>query len=236
MAAEVVARWEAEAARYDAIYDAPRGRGWVARARLSAALELLGEGPGRVLDVGMGGGRLCAELERRGWKAYGVDPAEAMVAHARRRLPRAAERLSVGRAEELRFEDESFDAVCALGSLEYTDDIGVAARELARVLRDRGVAVVSWPNYRGLYPRWRRLVLYPAVRAAKVVVPARRPTPPPARNPLDRASFMVVLGSVGFLPEQIVQLGPRGGRLGSRLGPVLAAQLVVSARKEGRAP
>jgi SAM-dependent methyltransferase len=226
--------WEAEAARYDAVYDATRGRGWVARARLQAAVELIGDGPGRALDVGMGAGRLCAELERRGWEAHGVDPAEAMVALARQRLPEAAARLVPGRAEELAFADARFDAVAALGSLEYADDLTRAVAEIARVLRPGGLAVLSWPNYRGLYPRYRRLVLYPAVRAAKRVVPRGRSAPPPARSTLRRASFLAVLSSRGLNLERVVYVGPRGRRTRAELGPALAAQLIVAARKEKR--
>jgi SAM-dependent methyltransferase len=182
----------------------------------------------------MGAGRLCAELERRGWEMHGVDPAEAMLALARRRLPEAAARLVLGRAEELAFADASFDAVAALGSLEYADDLARAVAELARVLRPAGLAVLSWPNYRGLYPRYRRLVLYPAVRAAKRVVPRGRSAPPPARSTLGRASFLAVLSSRGLKVERVVYVGPRGRRTREQLGPALAAQLVVAARKEER--
>jgi SAM-dependent methyltransferase len=228
-------RWEREAARYDALYEASRGRGWVARSRLAAAIELIGEGPGRVLDIGMGAGRLCAALERKGWVAYGIDQAEAMVALARERLPDASERLLLGRAEKLPFEEGRFDAVAALGSLEYTDDVRLAAREIARVLRVGGLAVVSWPNYRGAYARWRRLVLYPAVRAARKVLRSERPAPPPARNVLDRPTFLAALSEADLRPESLTYIGPRGARQNPNLGPALAAQVLVSARREPHA-
>ena len=223
--------WETEAARYDAIYDAERGRGWVARARLAVAVEEIGPGPGRALDVGMGAGRLCADLERVGWEAHGVDPSQAMVSLARRRLPEASERLGPGHAEELSFPDASFQAVAALGSLEYTDDLGRAAREIARVLEPGGRAVLSWPNYRGVYARWRRLVLYPTVRAAKRVIRTGRPAPAPARSTLGRSGFLAVLEGAGLTVERVAYIGPRGGRPGRRGGPGLAAQMVVTARR-----
>jgi SAM-dependent methyltransferase len=204
----------------------------VARARLACALDLLGEGPGRVLDVGMGAGRLCAELEHRGWQAYGVDPSDAMVSLARQRLPGAAARLDLGRAESLAFADASFDAVAALGSLEYTDDLGRSLEELARVLRPGGIAVVSWPNFHGVYARWRRLLLCPSVRAVKRLAPAGRMPPPRPRSVLGGASFLVMLEARALRVDRMVYLGPRGATRGPRLGPALAAQLVVSARKE----
>jgi ubiquinone/menaquinone biosynthesis C-methylase UbiE len=204
----------------------------VARARLDAAVELVGEGPGRALDVGMGAGRLCARLERRGWEAYGVDPSEAMVALALKRLPAAAARLTVGRAEELAFADASFEAVTALGSLEYTDDVGRSLDEIARVLCPGGLAVVSWPNFHGVYARGRRFVLCPSVRSAKRLLPGSQVPPPRPRNVLDRASFVAMLETRALKVERVIFLGPRGGTRGARVGPAFAAQLLLGARKE----
>ncbi len=228
---EVAQLWERAARDYDAIYDARRGRGWVARARLAAAAELVGAGPGRALDVGMGAGRLCLELARRRWTVDGIDPSSAMVALARKRLPDASERLVVGRAEELPYADASFDAVVALGSLEYASDLHRALAELARALRPGGLAVVSWPNVCGAAMTWRRVVAYPAARAAKRVVPFGRPAPLRPRRVLGRAAFLALLEASGLTPERVIFIGPRGKRHGTRLGPALAAQLLVSARR-----
>ena len=52
--------FDAEAARYDAAYESDDWAGRFLRARLEAALRALGSGPGFVLDVGMGTGRLCS--------------------------------------------------------------------------------------------------------------------------------------------------------------------------------
>lgn len=224
--------WELEAARYDAVYDSVTGRGRVARARLAATVEIVGEGPGRVLDVGMGAGRLCAALEPRGWDVYGVDSSEAMVALARKRLPRVAARLLRARAEGLPFADEAFDAVTALGSLEYTEDAAAAVRELARVLRPGGTAVVSWPNFRGLVTAWRRLVLYPAVRVVKRGLPVGRMPPAPSTEFLGREAFLQLLADARLGPERLVYIGPRGALRDDLFGPALGAQLLVTAHKE----
>jgi SAM-dependent methyltransferase len=204
--------WEAEARRYDAGYDSTGRAGRVIRARQEAAIGLLGDGLGiaRVLDVGMGGGRLCTALADNGWEVAGVDPSEAMVALARSRLPGAAETLVVGRAEELPFPDASFDAVTALGSLEYTRDLDAALREIARVMPVKGRAVLSWPNYGGLTPLWRGRVLYPSLRAIKRILPVGRPVPPPASLPLPLDKFLEACGDARLFMAIAAYIYPSG--------------------------
>jgi SAM-dependent methyltransferase len=222
------ARWDDQAEAYDSSYDDPGRRGRLVRARLAVALDLLGSEPGRVLDAGMGGGRLVEELTRRGWAVSGADVSAAMVSLARQRVP-GADALVVSGIEELPFAESSFDAVAALGVLEFADDPGDAIRELARVLRDGGIAVVSWPNFGSLNTAWRGGVVYPLARAAKRVLPVGRAVPPPARNRLHRAQFTALLRSAGLVPDAEVLLGSHGRSLGSSLGPLRAAQIVVRA-------
>ncbi len=219
--------WDTQAAQYDSAYDAPGRRGALVRARLAAAAELLGDAPGRVLDVGMGAGRLCAELAARGFEVTGVDASDAMVELARRRLPERADSLVRAQVERLPFADGSFDAVIALGVLEYSAEVGAALVELARVLRGGGTAVVSWPNFAGLPTIWRRRVLCPGARAAKRIVPVGGPVPPPPRHPLGESRFLALMGDAGLEPTRIVRLGAHG-RPGHRL---LAVQILVGARK-----
>ena len=160
------------ASYYDDRYDAPNPDGHALRARMSAVLELLGEGAGSVLDAGMGPGRLCGELAKRGWTVSGVDAADEMVTVARSRLPEAAPRLLRAEIEALPFENESFDAVTATGVLEYAN-VERAIAELVRVLRPGGIAVVSYPNPHALYGIWKSRVWYASIRGAKRAV--RRP-------------------------------------------------------------
>jgi SAM-dependent methyltransferase len=221
------ALWESGAERYDAGYDSSGRAGRVVRARQEAALRLLGAGPGRVLDVGMGGGRLCAALAAAGWEASGVDPSETMVALARSRLAGADERLVVGRAEALPFAAASFDAVAALGSLEYAD-LAEALGEIARVLRPGGRAVLSWPNFAGLYPLWRRFGLYPPLRLAKRILPLGRPVPPRPRDPRGLAGFLSECDAVKLAIAPAAFLDPRGRTVGASVGALLASQVVCS--------
>jgi ubiquinone/menaquinone biosynthesis C-methylase UbiE len=219
-------RWNDQAERYDSVYDDADGRGRLVHARLRTALEWLGDGPGSVLDAGMGGGRLVEELAARGWTVTGTDVSEAMVELARKRAPHLRDSLLVAPIEQLPFEAGRFDAVTALGVVEFSD-IHAALQELARVLKPGSLAVVSWPNFGGLYTAWRGGVLYRLVRAVG------RSAPPPARHPIAASAFAALLADAGLHVERRAWLTPRGGSAGPRLGRLVAAQVVLAARKAG---
>jgi SAM-dependent methyltransferase len=101
--------------------------------------------PQRVLDVGAGTGALTAELVARLGEenVAAAEPSSDYAATLRDRFPRADVREAP--AEELPWEDESFDS--ALGQLivVFLNDAQRAVRELARVTRSGGtVATCMW--------------------------------------------------------------------------------------------
>lgn len=195
--------WDARAAQYDDHYDTIGPDGYSLRARLALTLRLVGEGRGgAVLDVGMGAGRLCASLAQQGWAVSGVDVSEEMVELARDRLPEARERLVRASAEHLPFPDESFDAVTATGSLEYTD-VPRALAELSRVLRPGGSAVVSYPNPAAPYSLWKTRIWYPAVAFAKGAFGRSLAAAPKGGMSLSPNGFTQVLRSSGFRVESV---------------------------------
>jgi ubiquinone/menaquinone biosynthesis C-methylase UbiE len=249
---DVAGFFDSEAARYDAAYDEAGPEGYALRSRLAAVLRLLGAGPGDVLDAGMGPGRLCTELDRRGWTVSGVDSSKQMVAFARTRLPHARDRLLPARLESLPFADASFDAVVATGVLEYLDDRAAGLAELGRVLRPGGTAVVSVPNAHGIYSLWCRHIVYPASRAVKRHVDFGRRVPPRRGRVRSRPRLEAMLGGTGLhvvaveyvsllvlltpldrlFPRTTVWVAQRFEGRGSQTGKLLATQLVVAARKE----
>ncbi len=232
--------FDAEAAGYDAAYEGSTPAGHALRARMTAALALLdASAPGAVLDAGMGPGRLCAELDRRGWTVSGVDASERMVEAARARIPGAAARLVQGDLGKLPFPADAFDAVTATGVLEYADDLERAFAELRRVLRPGGVAVVSCPHLASLDGAWLAFVYYPAVRAAKALLPTARPAPRPVRPPT-LARFETALSSVGWRIDArryvnpVVLVAPVGRLLprpGVRVSQVLESRQGTLTRK-----
>ena len=90
-----------------------------------------------VLDVATGTGAVARRLLDRGCTVTGLDQSPGMLAMARERLGARAVFLE-GRAEELPFEDGSFDALTFTYLLRYVEDPGAVLHELARVVRPGG--------------------------------------------------------------------------------------------------
>jgi SAM-dependent methyltransferase len=98
----------------------------------------------RVLEIGCGLGTDGAQFATAGAIYTGVDLTEAAVALARRRfeLFNLPGTFRTADAENLDFADESFDLVYSHGVLHHTPDTERAVREVHRVLRPGGRAVV----------------------------------------------------------------------------------------------
>jgi demethylmenaquinone methyltransferase/2-methoxy-6-polyprenyl-1,4-benzoquinol methylase len=98
-----------------------------------------------VLDLATGTGAVALELVRqKNCSVVGVDQSPEMLAEARRRLTLAAEtervQLIEASAEELPFEEASFDGLTAAYLLRYLSDLTAGLRGLARVLRPGATA------------------------------------------------------------------------------------------------
>jgi SAM-dependent methyltransferase len=107
----------------------------------------------RVIDVGCGPGALTEELVRRvGASAVtAVDPSEPFVSAIEERLPDVDVRLAP--AEELPFDDSSFDVALAQLVVQFMLDPVAGLREMARVTRDGGGVVASvWDHGGGHGP------------------------------------------------------------------------------------
>jgi len=101
----------------------------------------------RVLDVGCGPGALTAELVRRlqPENVSAVDPSEPFVAAARERHPSVVVKQAT--AEELPFDDTSFDAALAQLVVHFMADPVAGLREMGRVTRSGGVvAACVWDH------------------------------------------------------------------------------------------
>jgi SAM-dependent methyltransferase len=97
--------------------------------------------PASALDVGCGEGRFCRLLQPLGVRAVGIDPTEALLAHARALDPAGDYR--VGLAEQLDFGDGSFDLVVSYLSLIDIPSLAPALTEMARVLRPGGSLLIA---------------------------------------------------------------------------------------------
>jgi SAM-dependent methyltransferase len=93
------------------------------------------------LDVGCGEGRFCRQLKARGVAAIGIDPTPQLLETARQRDPSGDYRL--GRAEQLAFDDASFDLVVSYVTLVDIPDYRAGIREMARVLKPGGSLLIA---------------------------------------------------------------------------------------------
>ena len=156
-------------AAYAAAYQAGTSEGHAFRSRQKSLLNLLGSGPGRVLDIGCGPGVMTAEIATRGWEYYGVDLSPQMIAAATVKFAnRPGINFAVGAVEKLNFPDRHFDVVVAMGLVEYLADEAAALREIGRVLkpaspagRPDGILLVSIPNWWSPARMWDRWLLTP---------------------------------------------------------------------------
>ena len=104
-----------------------------------------------MLDVGCGVGHwgqmLLPHLSKDA-KLTGIDPEVEWVKEAKERaLKRRVEsKYLLGFAEKIPFPDESFDMVTCQTVLIHVKDVGIALKEMLRVLKSGGLLAVSEPN------------------------------------------------------------------------------------------
>lgn len=100
------------------------------------------------LDVGCGTGALTGELVRRLGADHvaGCDPSP-MLQECRARYPDVD--LRAGRAEELPFDDDSFDLALAQLVMHFVTDADRSAAELQRVVRPGGTVAVNVWDFEG---------------------------------------------------------------------------------------
>lgn len=111
---------------------------------IPAAADFAGARGLKVLEIGCGLGTDGAEFAKAGADYIGVDLTEAAVELARTRfeLFDLPGKFQTADAENLDFADESFDLVYSHGVLHHTPDTARAIREIHRVLRPGGRAIV----------------------------------------------------------------------------------------------
>ena len=95
---------------------------------------------GSVLDVACGTGDMVVELQKHGCTVTGIDLSDEMLAVARQKAPTAT--YMIADAEQLPFEDETFDAVtCAFGVRNFVH-LEQGLNEMLRVLKPGGRMVI----------------------------------------------------------------------------------------------
>lgn len=146
----------AESVRFDRaahFYDATRGFPPGVEDRVAELLaEAGGMGPGsRVLEVGVGTGRIALPLARRGVAVHGVDLSRPMLDRLRARRGDEPVHVALGDATRLPYAEASFDAAIAVHVFHLIPDWRAVLAGLARVLRPGGVLLNAGE---GVNPLW----------------------------------------------------------------------------------
>jgi SAM-dependent methyltransferase len=105
--------------------------------------------PGRLLDIGCQKGEFLYWMKRKGWDVEGVEFSS---------LPPNLFDVPIHRreADSLGFEDHSFDVITLWAVLEHVHDPVAVLREVRRLLRPSGRAVVLIPNFNSIPGRYMR--------------------------------------------------------------------------------
>lgn len=107
----------------------------------------------KLLDVACGIGYLIKRGEMRGLKCYGIDISPKRVEIARENSSNP--NILVGNAENLIFNDNFFDYVTCIGSLEHIPDMDLALQEMKRVGKNNAKFLIVVPNFKSLSRRIR---------------------------------------------------------------------------------
>jgi len=124
------------------------GKEW----HIPIAADFKSTGGLKVLEIGCGLGTDGAHFSKAGAAYTGVDLTEASIELARKRFELSGLKgeFRVADAEKLDFADETFDLVYSHGVLHHTPDTEAAVREIHRVLKPGGRAIIML-YHRGSY-------------------------------------------------------------------------------------
>lgn len=121
------------------------GRGWQFALRSTLPFNRYR----KILDVGTGTGFFSVLLGRSGYRMTGIDITPAMVEEAKKEAEKfdVKARFMVMDAQNLRFKDESFDAIITRNLTWTLPDVEKAYQEWYRVLRPGGRLINYDANY-----------------------------------------------------------------------------------------
>lgn len=128
--------------------------------RRKRVFEMIGDKKGRVLDIGCGPGVMVEGFNEEGYEFFGIDAAQGMIDECKRKYGEIKNaHFSTGKIEKINFPDNHFDIIVCMGVVEYIQNNMIALREIYRVLKPGGIAVITLPNVKCPYRIWNRLVI-----------------------------------------------------------------------------
>lgn len=97
---------------------------------------------GRVLDVGCGYGFFLSQMNAKEWQIFGIDVSPTAVSYAKGH----GLNVTLGTLEDIKYEDDSFDAVTLFYVLEHLPDPLNTLMEIRRILKPDGLLVLRIPH------------------------------------------------------------------------------------------
>ena len=163
---------------------------------VQAGLDFLdGQADDWVLDIGGGEGKQTLTLAENGYRVISLDLSQAQLAEARERLEQSHPGLKVffvqANAEELPFKAGCLPAVYGKAVIHHLD-MDIMARELHRVLPDRGRATFAEP-----------LAYHPLIWLGRVLTPRLRTQD---ERPMARTELVAFARHFAFWQSQQVYL------------------------------
>jgi ubiquinone/menaquinone biosynthesis C-methylase UbiE len=209
---KVRANYDTRVDQWQTIYDGETFHDHVIQRRMDRCLEAvdhLGPGSGRALDVGCGAGQMALAMTQRGYEVSAVDLSTGMVEATQQTFAAAGATADIREADmrHLPYEDGTFNWVSGLGAIEYLTDPGEAVTEFARVTAPGGHIVVTSPN-----PYRLAFALDPIGVAIGIF------GPPPTGYPRQYISARKLRGYAARAGLEVV------GVLGHGVGPLQAAK------------
>ena len=99
--------------------------------------------PGRLLDIGTGGGSFLHVASRRGWHVEGCEPNRWLCLWGKQRYGLT---IRQGTVFDQKYASKSYDVVTLWDVLEHTPDPKTQVRETHRLLKEEGLLVVNYPD------------------------------------------------------------------------------------------
>jgi 2-polyprenyl-3-methyl-5-hydroxy-6-metoxy-1,4-benzoquinol methylase len=120
-----------------------RGREKTFGRALDLVQRLWARSPGRLLDIGTGGGSFLFKASTRGWMVEGCEPNRWLCEWARKNY---GLHVGPGTVFDQDYAPASFDVVTLWDVLEHTPDPKTQIREVHRLLKAGGFAVINYPD------------------------------------------------------------------------------------------
>lgn len=114
--------------------------------RFREVLKLLTPVDGKVVDIGCHSGLFTEKIIHKisPKEIYGIDISKKSIEKAKKRIRQG--KFQTGDAQNLPFEENSFDAAFCLEMIEHVDYPGKVLQEIHRVLKKQGYALVLVPT------------------------------------------------------------------------------------------